>query len=131
MAIRVALHHHTTYRFDHPVNVSPHVIRLRPAPHARTPIHAYSLKIDPPQHFINWMQDPFGNFQARLVFPEKIRELSIAVDLMAEMTVINPFDFFVEGYAEHYPFDYEPTLRRELAPYLEIEDNGPLLRDWL
>ena len=129
MAIRVALHHRTTYRFDRPVNLSPHVIRLRPAAHARTPIHAYSLRIEPPQHFINWMQDPFGNFQARLVFPEKIRELKIAVDLVAEMTVINPFDFFVESYAEHDPFEYEPTLRRELTPYLEIEDDGPLLRE--
>ncbi|HOB62607.1 MAG TPA: transglutaminase family protein [Candidatus Competibacteraceae bacterium] len=131
MAIRVALHHQTSYHFDHPVGVAPHVIRLRPASHARTPVHAYSLKIEPAQHFINWMQDPFGNFQARLVFPEKVRELSITVDLIAEMTVINPFDFFVESYAEHYPFSYEGILRQELAPYLEIQESGPLLLDWL
>lgn len=131
MAIRVALHHHTSYRFDRAVNVSPHVIRLRPALHTRTPIHAYSLKIEPAQHFINWMQDPFGNFQARLVFPEKVRELSLTVDLVAEMTVINPFDFFVESYAEKYPFAYEPTLCRELTPYLETQENGPLLSAWL
>ncbi len=131
MAIRVALHHHTSYRFDRPVGVSPHVIRLRPAPHALTPIQAYSLTIEPAAHFINWMQDPFGNFQARLVFPEKIRELSIAVDLVAEMTVINPFDFFVEEYAERYGFGYEATLRQELMPYLEIQERGPLLQKWL
>ena len=131
MAIRVALHHHTTYHFDRLVGVSPHVIRLRPAPHTRTPILAYSLKIEPPQHFINWMQDPFGNFQARLVFPEKVRDLTIAVDLVAEMTVINPFDFFVESYAEKFPFDYAATLRQELAPYLEMQENGPLLKKWL
>ncbi|MCB1767054.1 MAG: transglutaminase family protein, partial [Candidatus Competibacteraceae bacterium] len=132
MAIRVALHHQTAYRFDRPVGVSPHVIRLRPAPHARTPIHAYSLKIEPAgKYFINWMQDPFGNFQARLVFPEKVRELGITVDLVAEMTVINPFDFFVESYAEKYPFTYEPTLFRELTPYLEIQESGPLLNEWL
>ena len=131
MAIRVALHHQTSYHFDRPVGVSPHVIRLRPAPHARTPIRAYSLKIEPAKHFINWLQDPFGNFQARLVFPEKIRELAITVDLVAEMTVINPFDFFVEDYAGKYGFDYEPTLRQELAPYLEIQESGPLLREWL
>ncbi|MCB1770757.1 MAG: transglutaminase family protein, partial [Candidatus Competibacteraceae bacterium] len=132
MAIRVALHHQTAYRFDRPVGVSPHVIRLRPAPHARTPIHAYSLKIEPAgKYFINWMQDPFGNFQARLVFPEKVRELGITVDLIAEMTVINPFDFFVESYAEKYPFTYEPTLSRELTPYLETQENGPLLNAWL
>ena len=131
MAIRVALHHQTSYRFDRPVGLSPHVIRLRPAPHARTPIHAYSLHIEPAKHFINWMQDPFGNFQARLVFPDKIRELSVAVDLVAEMTVINPFDFFVEDYAENYGFAYEATLAQELAPYLEIQERGARLRDWL
>ncbi len=132
MAIRVALHHQTSYRFDRAVSVSPHVIRLRPAPHTRTPVHAYSLRIEPAgQYFINWLQDPFGNFQARLVFPEKIRELSITVDLVAEMTVINPFDFFVEEDAERYPFDYSDTLRLELAPYLEIQEDGALLNAWL
>ncbi len=132
MAIRVALHHQTSYRFDRAVSVSPHVIRLRPAPHTRTPVHAYSLRIEPAgQYFINWLQDPFGNFQARLVFPEKIRELSITVDLIAEMTVINPFDFFVEEDAERYPFDYSDTLRLELAPYLEIQEDGALLNTWL
>ena len=132
MAIHVALHHQTSYHFDRPVGVSPHIVRLRPALHTRTPIHAYSLKIEPAgKYFINWMQDPFGNFQARLVFPEKIRELSLTVDLVAEMTVINPFDFFVESYAEKYPFTYELTLSRELTPYLEIQENGPLLNAWL
>ncbi|MFZ1325152.1 MAG: transglutaminase family protein [Candidatus Contendobacter sp.] len=131
MAIRVALHHQTSYRFDRLISVSPHVIRLRPAPHSRTLIDAYSLKIEPTQHFINWMQDPFGNFQARLVFPEKVRELHITVDLVAEMTVINPFDFFVEDYAALYGFNYESTLRQELAPYLEVQESGPLLRSWL
>ncbi len=131
MAIRVALNHKTSYRFDRPVSASPHVIRLRPAVHSRTPIHAYSLTVQPANHFINWMQDPFGNFQARLVFHEKIRELLIEVDLIAEMTVINPFDFFVESYAENYGFEYKPELRQELIPYLEIREYGPTLKDWL
>ncbi len=131
MAIRVALNHKTSYRFDRPVSASPHVIRLRPAVHSRTPIHAYSLTVQPAKHFINWMQDPFGNFQARLVFHEKIRELLIEVDLIAEMTVINPFDFFVESYAENYGFEYKPELRQELIPYLEIREYGPTLKDWL
>jgi uncharacterized protein (DUF2126 family)/transglutaminase-like putative cysteine protease len=131
MTIRVALNHKTSYRYDRLVSVSPQVVRLRPAAHSRTPIHAYSFKVQPARHFINWLQDPFGNFQARLVFPDKLRELSIEVDLIAEMTVINPFDFFVESYAEHYGFQYEPELRQELAPYLEIKEQGPLLLHWL
>ncbi|TCO82065.1 uncharacterized protein (DUF2126 family) [Plasticicumulans lactativorans] len=131
MTIRVALNHKTSYRFDRAVGLSPHIVRLRPAPHARTPIPAYSLKISPQPHFINWQQDPFGNFQARLVFPEKLSELSVEVDLVAEMTVINPFDFFVEEYADALPFEYPPDLRKELAPYLEIRERGPLLLDWL
>ncbi len=131
MAIHVALNHRTRYRFDRPVALSPHLVRLRPAPHTRTPIHAYSLKVDAKPHFINWQQDPFGNFQARLVFPQKLTELTIEVELIAEMVVINPFDFFVEEHAEAYPFAYAPEQQQELAPYLERRDNGPRLRAWL
>jgi uncharacterized protein (DUF2126 family)/transglutaminase-like putative cysteine protease len=131
MAIRVAINHKTVYNFDRVVSVSPHVVRLRPAPHARTPIESYSLKVTPEQHFINWQQDPFGNYLARLVFPEPVREMSFEVDIVAEMVVINPFDFFVESYAEHYPFAYPAHLLKELAPYLEITEDGPRLRHWL
>ena len=131
MSIHVALHHKTNYRYDIPVSLSPHEVRLRPAAHCRTPILSYSLKIAPKQHFINWQQDAYGNFVARLVFPDKARELEVTVDLIAEMTVINPFDFFVEKYAEHYPFAYPDGLRKELAPFLEVEESGPLLVGWL
>jgi len=131
MAIRVAINHMTEYRFDRPVEVSPHIVRLRPAPHTRSPIESYSLKVLPEKHFINWQQDPFGNYLARLVFPEPVRTLSFEVDLVADIVVINPFDFFVEKYAEHYPFEYTPGLRKELAPYLEITEDGPRLLKWL
>ncbi len=131
MSIRVAIHHKTEYDFDRPVKLSPHTIRLRPAPHARTPVHQYSLQIEPKQHFINWQQDPFGNFLARLVFPEKTRKFSVEVGLVAELVSINPFDFFLEEYAEHYPFTYPKQLRKELAPYFEVVDDGPRLNAWL
>src|SRR5512134_1481582 len=131
MTIRVALHHQTRYAFDRPVSLSPHEVRLRPAPHCRTPIHSYSLRIEPEKHFINWQQDAYGNYIARLVFPEKASALSVTVDLVADMTVINPFDFFVEHWAEHFPFDYPPQLATELAPYREKEPAGPLLAKWL
>ncbi|MBE0621109.1 MAG: transglutaminase family protein [Burkholderiales bacterium] len=131
MTIRVALHHQTRYRFDRPVALAPHEIRLRPAVHCRTPIHSYSLTVVPENHFINWQQDAYGNYLARLVFPEKTRELMVTVDLVADLTVINPFDFFVEQYAEKYPFRYPDQLAIELAPYLEREPAGPLLQAWL
>ena len=131
MPIHVAIRHTTHYRFDHPVNLSSHVIRLRPAVHSRTPIQAYSLKVRPEKHFINWQQDPFGNYLARLVFPEKTRELSVDVEVIADMTVINPFDFFVEEYADQWPFTYPDALKRDLAPYLEADENGPLLDAYL
>ena len=127
MAIRVALEHHTEYRFDRPVAIHPHLLRLRPAPHSRTPIGAYSLRVEPAEHFINWQQDPFGNYLARLVFPKPARRLAITVEVIAELATINPFDFFVEDYAGKYPFTYPPGLRTELAPYLVAGENGPLL----
>ena len=131
MTIRVALHHLTRYTFDKAIGLSPHEVRLRPAPHTRKPIHSYSLSIKPEQHFINWQQDAYGNYIARLVFPEKSRELEIVVNLVADMTVINPFDFFVEEWAEHFPFAYPAQLATELAPYLEKELPGPLFEAWL
>ncbi|MDQ7728607.1 transglutaminase family protein [Halomonas sp. SpR8] len=131
MTIRVALYHRTTYHFDRPVRLSPHVIRLRPAPHCRTHIEAYSLKLSGDDHFLNWQQDPFGNFNARVVFPEPRKELTIAVELIAPMTVINPFDFFLDDIAQKIPFAYPEALRQELSPYLEITESGPRLMEWL
>ena len=131
MAIHVAINHKSLYRYDRLVNMSPHVFRLRPAVHCRTPIEAYSLRIEPENHFINWQQDPFGNYQARVVFQEPTRALSVEVDLIADMTVINPFDFFLEASAEHFPFSYDAQLKEELAPFLEIREDGPLLTKWL
>ena len=124
MSIHVALNHLTRYRYDRLINLGPQVIRLRPCPHSRTRILSYALKIGPDKHFINWQQDPQGNYLARLVFPEKTREFSIEVDLVAEMSVINPFDFFLDPYAENFPFEYEDWQRHELTPYLYKVDGG-------
>ncbi len=132
MTIRVAIEHRTTYRFAHPVTVHPHEIRLRPAPHSRTPIEAYSLRIEPADHFLNWQQDPLGNWVARLVFQGLVTELDITVDLVADMTVINPFDFFVEESAAQYPFAYPEQLGRDLGPYLEpVADPEGALAAWI
>src|SRR5882724_11199189 len=129
MGIRVALNHKTLYRYAKPVWLSPHVVRLRPAPHSRTPVHSYSLKITPTDHFINWQQDPYSNHLARLVFPTKTSEFCVEVDLVVELTVINAFDFFLEKYAEEFPFKYDPILLKELAPYLEASPPGPKLQE--
>ncbi len=125
MAINVSLHHKTVYTYDQAVQLTPHVVRLRPAPHCRTPIKAYSLKVKPPGHFLNWQQDPFANYQARIVFPNEVRSFEVEVDLVAEMTGINPFDFFVEDSAGIYPFKYEPEVAAELGVYLQVLPGGP------
>lgn len=131
MSIHVALHHVTHYRYDREVTLGPQIIRLRPAPHSRTRILGYTLKVAPGKHFINWQQDPQGNYLARLVFPEKTREMKVEVDLVAEMAVFNPFDFFLEPYAEEIPFSYTKDEQRELAPYLSCLPETPLFADYL
>ena len=127
MTIRVALNHVTHYQYDRVVGIGPQLVRLRPAPHCRTPIKSYSLKVTPTDHYVNWQQDPHGNFQARFVFSDKAQELKVEVDLVAEMTVINPFDFFVEEYADKFPFTYEESLAHELRPFLETAPIKPKL----
>jgi transglutaminase-like putative cysteine protease len=110
MTIRVALNHRTHYRYDRLIHLGPQVVRLRPAPHCRTPIHSYSLRVEPDDHFLNWQQDPHGNFLARAIFEKQTRELVVEVDLIAEMTVIDPFELFVEESADRFPFTYDPLL---------------------
>jgi len=131
MGIHVKLRHTTRYSYDRPVTLSPQIVRLRPAPHSRTPVLSYSLDIRPKGHFINWQQDPQGNWLARLVFPEKVSEFVVDVDLVADMSIVNPFDFFLEESAENFPFAYAPELDHELRPFQLTEEAGPLLRAYV
>ncbi len=131
MSIHVALNHKSIYRYDRQVSHTPHSIRLRPAPHCRTPVLSYSLAVSPEDRFLNWQQDPFGNYIARVVFPERTDVFSVEVDLVAEMAVINPFDFFVEESAEEFPFQYSNAARRELGPFLRRRRAGARLREFM
>ncbi len=131
MSIQVALHHSTTYVYDKKIALGPQVIRLRPAPHCRTRIVSYSQTVSPKSHFLNWQQDPFGNFLARLVFPEKTERFQVDIDLVADMKVINPFDFFLEPDARTFPLEYVPSLKKDLEPYLKTETPGKGLKAFL
>src|SRR6201998_1483674 len=141
MTIKVALEHRTSYTFDRLVQVYPPIVPLRPAPHSRTPIEAYSLRIEPTDHFINWQQDAVGNFLARLVFPNPTRQLTITVGLIADLKVINPFDFFIEDWAETWPaggLTYPKALADDLEPHLRPVDEhgdgsgpGELVTEWV
>lgn len=126
MSIQVTLHHRTTYRYERPIQLGPQSVRLKPAPHCRTPILSYSQKVTPAKNFCNWQQDPQGNFVARYVFPERTEVFEINVSLVADLAVINPFDFFVDEDAEFYPFQYESGLASDLRPYLRTNLTGPV-----
>lgn len=131
MSIHLALHHLTSYRYDRPIALGPQIVRLRPAPHCRTPILSFSLRVAPEEHFINWQQDPYANYLARIVFPKRVEALRIQVDLVAEMAVYNPFDFFLEPEAERFPFDYAEDLARNLGAYCAKGPLTPCLKSFL
>jgi uncharacterized protein (DUF2126 family) len=131
MSIHAALNHVTRYQYDRPVRLGPQVVRLRPAPHCRSRVLSYSLRVEPEKHFINWQQDPFANYQARLVFPEPTKAFTVTVDLVVEMAVYNPFDFFLEPSAETFPFRYAPEVAQELAPYLACDPLTPRVEQYL
>ena len=131
MTIHSALYHRTTYEYDRRVTQGPQVVRLRPAPHCRSEVLSYTLRIEPEGYFINWQQDPYGNYQARIVYPEPVERFQVEVDLVVDMSVQNPFDFFLDETAEKFPFDYGPDLAEELAPYMKPQPAGPLLTEWL
>src|SRR4051812_34534992 len=127
MSIHVALRHTTHYTYDREVTLGAQQVRLRPAPHCRTPILSYSLTVEPAEHFLNWLQDPQSNYVGRLTFPKPTRGFKVVVDLVAEMAVYNPFDFFIEDSAAHYPFQYDPLLRHELEPFHHVLPLSPRL----
>jgi len=131
ISITASVYHLTHYKYDRPVTLGPQVIRLRPAPHSRTRVISHSLKVSPAGHFVNHQQDPYGNWLARFVFPEPVREFKIEVDLVADMSVYNPFDFFVEDTAKKFPFEYGPEIADDLTIYLRADPVGPLLTNYL
>lgn len=131
MGIHIAINHKTSYSYDRAINLAPHIVRLRPAPHCRTPILSYSMKVTPEQHFINWQQDPFSNYLGRLVFPEKTTRFAVEIDLVADMIIINPFDYFLEPDAEQFPFAYDNELKQDLIPYLVKNESGKKLKKYL
>ena len=131
MGIQVALNHRTQYRYEKAVSLGPQVIQLRPALHCRTPILSYSLDVTPAEHLLNWQLDPHNNHLARLLFPEKTNEFVVEVNLVAELSPFNPFDFFLEPGVEEYPFAYAPELAKDLEPYRSVEPAGPLLQAFL
>ena len=131
MSIHAALHHVTCYDYDQLVELGPQVVRLRPAPHCKSNVLSYSIKVEPESHFLNWQQDPFSNYLARLVFPKPTKRFKVTIDLIVEMSVYNPFDFFLEPSAEKYPFKYSPELKKELSPYRVKGTLTPLLKNYL
>ena len=131
MGIQVALNHRTEYRYDKAVTLGPQVIRLRPAPHCRTPILSYSLNVTPAEHLLNWQLDVHHNHMARVFFQNKANEFVVEVNLVAELSPFNPFDFFLEPGVEDYPFEYAPELAKDLEPYRSVDPAGPLLQAFL
>jgi uncharacterized protein (DUF2126 family) len=121
--VRVLLQHRSRYIYPRPTTLGPHLIRLRPAAHARARIESYGLRVTSPGE-VRWQQDPAGNFVARAGWGEaRVPELEVAVELAVDIRPVNPFDFTLDGEADDTPFDYGPLVQ-ELAPYLDASDKA-------
>ncbi|MDX2088117.1 MAG: transglutaminase family protein [Kofleriaceae bacterium] len=121
--MRVLIQHRSRYLYPRPALLGPHLIRLRPADHARAKIERYSLTITP-EHRLHWQRDPHGNHVARVTFKagQRVEALELVVELAVDVRPINPFDFFIDERARRVPFRYPDGLDAELAPYLETAD---------
>jgi uncharacterized protein (DUF2126 family)/transglutaminase-like putative cysteine protease len=131
MGIHVALNHRTDYRYPQPIFLGPQVIQLCPAPHCRIPILSYSLDVIPGKHLLHWQMDPHSNRLARLLFSERTDELVVDVNLVADLSPTNPFDFLLEPGVEEYPFTYTPDLAKDLEPFRSVDVPGQLLEQFL
>jgi len=124
----IGLVHRTSYRYDRPVRLGPQSIRLRPMPHARTPIPSYALRIGPEPASLHWQQDPHGNSLARAVLPGPIDAMDVVVDLVADLAPQDPFNFLLDPGAESWPFRYEPLMADDLGQFRRTDHAGPLLQ---
>jgi uncharacterized circularly permuted ATP-grasp superfamily protein/transglutaminase-like putative cysteine protease len=119
--MRLLLQHRSRYVYPRPAILGPHVVRLRPAAHARASVTSYALRVTQPGE-IRWQQDPAGNHVARATWPKvRLAELEVAVDLALDSNPFNPFDFTLDAFAEQTPFSYG-LLCSDLSPYLERGD---------
>lgn len=131
MGLTVTLNHKTEYRYDRPIQLGPQLVRLKPAAHARTQVSSWALKVGPQKHFINSLQDPYGNFLTRILFPERTDHFSLEVNLTADLTVFNPFDFFLEPECETWPMAWSDMQRQSWTPWLKKAEHGPLFSRFL
>jgi transglutaminase-like putative cysteine protease len=132
MMRRLQIEHVTTYEYGETVTLLPHKLLLRPREGHDIRIESANLVIFP-AYRLQWQRDVYGNSVALVNFVEPGNQLSIVSRVMLQHYEDQPLDFLVADYAVNFPFQYDPTERVDLGPYLLpiFAQDQSLLRTWL
>jgi transglutaminase-like putative cysteine protease len=129
---RIRIQHATTYKYSHPVTLSPHKLMIRPRAGHDIQVESSSLTISP-KNSVRWQRDIYGNSVAVVSFLEPADQLSVVSDVVVEHHEAEPLDFLVDEKAVTYPFHFDPAERLDLIPYetMCFPEDGLVLREWL
>jgi transglutaminase-like putative cysteine protease len=115
--VKLSLRHRTGYRFDRPVFLEPHIIRLRPRVDGTLRLIETTLAIDPPPAVRAENLDLEGNAVTQVWFDGKTDHLIIESRSTIETLRTDPFQFLLDGPSGTLPYTYPADWNQRLSAY--------------
>jgi len=113
------IHHHLTYTYPEPVQLSPQILRLHPRCDITQTVQSWQVTLDPLplRCYHNIALD--GSTEVQVIYNQAIAHWRIQMQTEVVTHRQNPFDFLLDPWAVHLPIDYPQRLAQELRPYGE------------